>query len=103
MFFFASLLLMGSAKRVHLWISGRVQGVYFRQTARQTAARLGVGGWARNLADGRVEAAAEGPAVAVEAFVAWCRRGPDGARVDAVDVTSEDPAGETEFVVLPTL
>lgn len=94
---------MSSAKRVHLWVSGRVQGVYYRQSARETAARLGVGGWARNLADGRVEAAAEGAHEAVDAFVAWCRRGPAGARVDAVEMSPEAPAGETEFVVLPTL
>jgi acylphosphatase len=68
-----------------------VQGVWFRASARDRALELGIDGWARNLADGRVEIEAEGTAAAIEAFLGWCARGPDGARVDAVGVTDQDP------------
>lgn len=80
-----------------------MQGVFYRQSARETAVRLEVAGWARNLADGRVEAVAEGAPEAVDAFVAWCRQGPPAARVEAVEACDEAPAGETKFSVLPTL
>lgn len=86
-------------KRVHLWIRGKVQGVYFRESTRQEAERLGVAGWVRNLDDGRVEAVIEGEEVDVDALVAWCHRGPENARVDHVDVRSEDPAGAHGFRV----
>jgi len=72
--------------RVHLIVAGRVQGVAFRACAADEARRLGLRGWVRNLADGRVEAEAEGERAAVEALVAWCRHGPPAARVVAVDV-----------------
>jgi acylphosphatase len=72
--------------RVHLLVSGRVQGVAFRAYTEDEARRLGVRGWVRNLRDGRVEAEAEGDRAAVEALVAWCRRGPPSARVDGVEV-----------------
>ena len=60
---------------------------------------LPVGGWVRNLADGRVEAVFEGPEAAVDRMVEWCRTGPPRARVDAVDVTREQPTGEPNFHV----
>lgn len=84
-------------KRVRVVVSGRVQGVFFRATCAAEARRLGVGGYVRNLADGRVEAAFEGPDEAVDAMIAWCRRGPELARVDHVEVEPEPLAGETEF------
>jgi acylphosphatase len=74
---------VGNGARVRLVISGHVQGVAFRAYAAEEAARLGIAGWVRNLADGRVEALAEGERPRVEAFVAWCGRGPPFARVDA--------------------
>ena len=80
--------------RVRLVIAGRVQGVAFRAYAVDEAERLGVHGWVRNLPDGRVEAVAEGRRDAVEAFVAWCRRGPPAARVDDISVTWEPHRGE---------
>jgi acylphosphatase len=80
--------------RVRLVIAGRVQGVAFRAYAVDEAERLGVHGWVRNLPDGRVEAVAEGRRNAVEAFVAWCRRGPPAARVDDIAVTWEPHRGE---------
>lgn len=80
-------------------VHGRVQGVFFRDSCRAEAARLGVRGWVRNLRDGGVEAVFEGPAGAVEAAVAWCRHGPPRAVVDSVDVVDEDEAieGLTSF------
>jgi acylphosphatase len=80
--------------RAHLLIDGRVQGVYYRESARQAATALGVTGWARNLPDGRVEAMAEGPREAVERLIAWCHQGPPAAHVTGVDVTWSEATGE---------
>jgi acylphosphatase len=80
--------------RVHLLVTGRVQGVAFRAATAEAARRLGVRGWVRNLADGRVEAEAEGERAAVEALVAWCRRGPPAARVDHLAVDWGEPRGD---------
>ena len=88
--------------RIHVWISGHVQGVGFRYAARQQAGRLGLGGWVRNLGDGTVEAVFEGPAADVAQAVAWCRYGPPGARVSAVKRETEMPTGETSFRERPT-
>ncbi len=78
---------MADLVRVHLLVSGIVQGVSFRYYTVEEARRLGVAGWVRNLPDGRVEAEAEGERARVEALVAWCGRGPPAARVDGVAVT----------------
>ena len=75
--------------RVRISVRGRVQGVWFRGATREAAARLGVAGWARNLADGSVEILAQGPALAIEQLVEWCHRGPPGARVEGVAVQRE--------------
>jgi acylphosphatase len=80
-------------------ISGRVQGVFFRDSCRVEAHRYGVAGWVRNASDGRVEAVFEGEPAAVERLVAWCHHGPSRARVDDVVVVDEPPAGVTSFVV----
>jgi acylphosphatase len=69
------------AVRVHLVVSGRVQGVWFRGAMQDEAERLGVSGWVRNRRDGSVEAEIEGEPAAVEALVTWARHGPPGARV----------------------
>jgi acylphosphatase len=76
--------------------------VFFRAEARDRARRSGVGGWIRNLPDGRVEAVFEGPPDAVDALVQWCRQGPRGADVQEVEVTGEDPEGLDAFEVLRT-
>jgi acylphosphatase len=80
-------------------VSGRVQGVFFRDSARREARRLGVAGWVRNRADGRVEAWFEGPADAVGQLVRWCSDGPRHADVDDVEVTEVEPEGHPVFVV----
>jgi acylphosphatase len=84
---------MGLA-RVHLLVSGLVQGVAFRASTVQEARRLGLRGWVRNLPDGRVEAEAEGERAALEALAAWCRRGPPAARVDQVAERWGEARGE---------
>ncbi len=80
-------------------VQGSVQGVFFRVETRDRARSLGVAGWVRNLRDGTVEAVFEGPEEGVESMVEWCRRGPAGARVEAVDVDWEDPDREEGFAV----
>jgi acylphosphatase len=85
--------------RRHLWVSGAVQGVWYRGSCAQQARALGVSGWARNLADGRVEIAAEGDADAVSKLVEWCHHGPPAARVSAVEVQAEEPEGLGGFDV----
>lgn len=70
-----------------LRIHGRVQGVWFRESMRIEAVRLGVTGWVRNTPDGAVEAVIQGPAAAVEALIEWARTGPPLARVDRIEVS----------------
>lgn len=74
-------------RRVHILVSGRVQGVFFRKATQQQAKRLGVLGSAKNLPDGRVEIIAEAETATLEAFIAWCHKGPIAARVDDVQLT----------------
>lgn len=80
-------------------VSGRVQGVYYRASTQQEARRLAVAGWVRNRPDGNVEAWLEGAPDAVEALLAWMRRGPEGARVTDLAVTEILPRDHTDFVV----
>lgn len=77
--------------RRHVIVSGRVQGVFFRDSTQREARRLGVAGWVRNLGDGTVEAVFEGDAGAVDAMLDFCRRGPERARVDEVAVDAGQP------------
>ena len=80
--------------RARLVISGRVQGVYFRASARDVAQVQRLSGWVRNRYDGDVEAVVEGEEDAVQAFIAWCHNGPPGAHVSAIQVTVEPYIGE---------
>jgi acylphosphatase len=85
--------------RRRVLVSGRVQGVFFRDACRHEAAAAGVRGWVRNRGDGGVEAVFEGPVRGVERMVAWCHLGPPRARVTGVEVTEEAPVGEAGFRV----
>ena len=86
-----------TAKRVHVYVAGQVQGVFFRVETAQRARALGLGGFVRNAPDGRVEAVFEGDPPDVDAMVAWCGSGPPLAHVDEVQVADEAPTGETNF------
>jgi acylphosphatase len=85
--------------RYRVLISGRVQGVFFRDTCRRMAREHGVSGWVRNLPDGQVEAVFEGRAEDVGRLVNWVRRGPSGAVVSGVAVQAEAPEGLSTFVI----
>jgi len=85
--------------RRRILVSGRVQGVWFRESCREQAAAHGVTGWVRNLADGRVEAVLEGTADAVRQMIAWCQDGPRRAEVRGVEVIDEPVVGEVGFRV----
>jgi acylphosphatase len=80
-------------------VSGRVQGVWYRDTARREAERLGVAGSAMNLPDGRVCLEAEGPEAAVDAFLTWAAEGPPLAAVASVQVERAEPTGQAGFTV----
>ncbi|HVX02785.1 MAG TPA: acylphosphatase [Nitrososphaera sp.] len=80
--------------RAHIFVTGKVQGVYFRQNTQVTAREHGATGWVRNLPDGRVEAVIEGDDAAVRSVVDWCRHGPPAARVDDIEVKYENYVGK---------
>ena len=84
-----------TARRV--LISGRVQGVFFRDSCARRARSEGVAGWVRNRADGRVEAWFEGHSQPVEKMITWCREGPPRAEVDGIEVLEESPASLNAF------
>jgi len=83
-----------NSKRVHLLISGRVQGVYFRQTMMETAEKNNVLGWVQNLPDDKVESMLEGNDSNVDAVIEWAHFGPAGAVVDELKITEESYIGE---------
>ena len=88
-------------KRYHVWISGRVQGVFFRANTWKQARSLGLSGWVRNLPDGRVESVFEGEELAAEAMLTWSRTGSPPSRVDRVEVVEETATGEfTDFEIV---
>jgi acylphosphatase len=84
-------LAMEESAQAHVWISGRVQGVFFRHNTQQQAMWRGLRGWVRNLQDGRVEALFQGDRARVEEMVQWCHQGPPGAWVREVEVIWERP------------
>ncbi|GAA0678422.1 acylphosphatase [Natronoarchaeum mannanilyticum] len=90
---------MADRTRAHVFVSGRVQGVFYRANTRENARERGVDGWVKNLEDGRVEAVFEGPTEAVEAMVEWCHTGSPAADVEDVEVEYGDPQGEDEFSI----
>lgn len=91
---------MGSKVRARVYVSGLVQGVYFRSNTASIAKKLGVKGWVRNLPDGRVEALFEGEIRDVTRIVEWCKAGPPGAVVEDLKVSWEEYKGEfDDFLV----
>ena len=83
-------------KRIHIFVTGRVQGVFFRQSTRVMAIKNNVIGWVRNLADGRVEIIAEGETHDIDNLVTWCKTGPANSRVDEFELSDETFIGEFE-------
>ena len=80
---------MDKRTRVHLFISGRVHGVFFRESTRIKAQQLGINGWVKNLNDGRVEAVFEGEDEKIKKIIKWARQGPIISRVDDVEIKEE--------------
>lgn len=88
--------------RVHVFVSGKVQGVFYRDTTKKEADKRGLRGWVRNLRDGRVEAVFEGAQPSLEEMVAWCRVGSPLSRPTFVERREEPEEGLREFVIRPT-
>ena len=87
-------------QRKRVYISGRVQGVYFRAYTRDAAKKCGVRGWVKNLSDGRVEAVFEGEYGAVEKILSWCREGSPHSSVSCIEIIDEPYLGEfKDFVI----
>ena len=84
-------------KRIHVWIQGRVQGVFFRANTRRKAMDLNLKGWVKNLKDGGVEAVIEGKDSDVKKMLEFLQKGPLGARVTKFDIKEEKYKGEFEF------
>ncbi len=80
--------------RVHVFVSGRVQGIFFRSETRREARKYHVTGWVKNLSDGRVEAVFEGEKENVEKLIEFCRKGPSGARVANTEFIWETYSGK---------
>jgi len=93
---------MGTMRRVHVIVRGRVQGVGYRYTMRMVAQDAGVAGWVRNRRDGTVEAEVEGTPAQVDEVLAWMADGPPGSAVDDARVTETEPVGERGFAVRET-
>lgn len=85
---------MANEERAHVFVSGQVQGVAFRDATRSQAEQLGLNGWVRNTEDGRVEAVFEGEPDVVREMVEWCKSGPSSADVEDVSVENESPSGD---------
>ena len=88
--------------RAHVFVSGKVQGVFYRDTTKKEADKRGVRGWVRNLRDGRVEAVFEGDAKAVDDIVAWCRVGSPLSRPTHVERKDEPEEGLAAFEIRST-
>ena len=86
--------------RAHVWITGRVQGVFFRAYTRDAAQLIGVTGWVRNLPDGRVEAVFEGDLDKVERMIEWCREGSPMSRIASVDLLEEVYTGDFDGLAI---
>lgn len=90
---------MAAIKRVRVFISGKVQGVFFRASTKEQAEKLDLSGWVQNLPDGKVEAVFEGKQDSVDKMVSWCRQGPPAGRVDKVEVEEEESQNLSGFKI----
>ena len=81
-------------KRLHFFVSGRVQGVFFRESCKKKAEKLGLTGWVKNLVDGRVEGVLEGDSDKLEKMAKWAKRGPFWAKVEKLELFWEDYSAE---------
>ena len=90
---------MADEERAHIFVSGRVQGVSFRDATRSQAEQLGLSGWVRNTQDGQVEAVFEGDPDTVQQMVEWCKSGPSSADVEDLSVDNEQPENLSSFEV----
>jgi acylphosphatase len=90
---------MADEERAHVFVSGRVQGVSFRDATRSQAGQLGLSGWVRNTQDGQVEAVFEGDPDTVQQMTEWCKSGPSSADVEDVFVENEQPENLSGFEV----
>ena len=84
---------------VHLLISGKVQGVFYRASAKKSADALGIKGWVRNKKNGDVESVASGTNEAITAFINWCKKGPEAAKVKNVTVTESTTESFDDFSI----
>lgn len=90
--------------RIHIFISGKVQGVYYRQNTAQKAQELDIFGWVRNLSDGRVESIMEGRDININKILDWCKLGPEGAIVTDIKIINEEYKNEfSKFDIIETL
>lgn len=85
---------------VHLIVTGKVQGVFYRATAKKVADKTGITGRVQNKDDGAVEIWASGPEEQLQKFISWCREGPAGARVEEVTTEWVDDLNDTEFSIV---
>ena len=83
-------------KRIHIFVTGRVQGVFFRQSTKVMAIKNNVKGWVRNLDDGRVEIVAQGETQDIDNLAHWCKTGPANSRVDEFELSEENISDEFE-------
>ncbi|MDH3973554.1 MAG: acylphosphatase [Deltaproteobacteria bacterium] len=91
---------MKDVVRAHIWVSGRVQGVFYRANTREIAAGHGLTGWVRNCFDGKVEAVLEGNRSRVRQVIDWCRKGPPSAHVTGIETVWEEATGEFhDFII----
>jgi acylphosphatase len=88
---------MSETGAIHLFVRGRVQGVFFRASTQKTAEGLGLTGWVKNYSDGSVEIHAEGDKEKLEELIVWCRQGPPSASVADIDLDWVDAEGFSSF------
>jgi len=84
---------------VHLLISGKVQGVFFRDSSRMVAQKLNITGWIKNRQDDKVEAMISGDEKDLQAFINWCKSGPDRAEVEEVIVSKQEKTSFERFEI----